>query len=267
MRRPRWALGTHERTNKENDIMAYKHGNFVWFELLTGDVPGAKSFYPEVLGWGTKAEDMGDIEYTMLTNDGAPQAGMVKPPMQGVPNQWTSYLSVEDVDAAAQAVEKHGGRIIVPPTDIPNIGRFSTVADPQGATFNLFKGSENDDNASQAFHWNELWSKNAEEVLPFYEKALGVVAEPMDMPQGKYYLLKIGESSMGGLMTSPDPKVPAMWLPFIAVDDCDETVTRAKTHGGDVKSEPKSIDGIGRFSILADTGGAVVGVIAPAQAH
>lgn len=250
--------------------MAYKTGSFVWFELLTNDVAAAKAFYPEVLGWSTEEMDMGPGgTYTMFKTGDVNAAGTVEPSMEGVPNHWTSYLSVDDVDARAKKAESLGGKIIVPPTDIPGIGRFSVVADPEGATFNLFRGAESDDNATQAFHWNELWAKDAAKVVDFYEKLLDLTHDEMEMPQGKYYVLKSGpDQSVGGVLTSPDANIPSMWLPYVNVDDCDAAVERAKNHGASVKAEPNSVEGVGRFSIFADKSGAVIGVIKPdAAAH
>jgi uncharacterized protein len=147
--------------------MAYKNGHFVWFELITPDIDKGTSFYPAVVGWGTQAMDMGGFTYNMLTQGETPQCGVIHPPMEGVPAQWVSYLSVDDVDAKAKAVVAAGGSIIVPPADIPTIGRFCLVADPQGATFNLFKGEIDNDTPPAGIHWNELWTKDAKAAVTF----------------------------------------------------------------------------------------------------
>ena len=244
--------------------MAYKHGNFVWFELIPPDIDKAKAFFPETVGWSTSAMDMGDFQYTMLTAKDSPQAGVVNPKMDGVPPHWASYVSVSDVDGAAKKASKHGGKVIVEPFDIPSVGRAALVADPEGATFFLFKGAESDDNSSTAFHWNELWAKNAENVLPFYENVLGYSVKKMEMPTGPYYLLEQDGRSCAGVMTSPIDEAPAMWLPYITVDDPDAVGKRVEANGGEIKNPTVEIDGVGRFAIVADNAGAVVGVIAPA---
>jgi hypothetical protein len=244
--------------------MAYKHGNFVWFELVTPHIDKAKAFYPETLGWGSTEMDMGDFSYTMLTADDAPQSGVVAPKMDGVASHWASYVSVPDVDGAAAKAKKHGGKIVVDPFDIPNVGRACLVADPQGATFFLFKGAESDDNASTVFHWNELWAKDAKAVLPFYEQVLGYDVREMDMGEMTYYVLESDGRSCGGVMTSPIAEAPAMWLPYVTVDDPDAAAQRAERHGGAIKQAPQDVDGVGRFGVIADATGAVLGVIRPA---
>lgn len=243
--------------------MATKHGRFVWFELVTPQVDEALAFYPEVIGWGRQEMDMGDFVYNMLTAGEKAHSGVTKPQMEGVPSHWASYLSVADVDATAHKVTENGGTVIVAPFDIPNVGRTALVADPQGATLFLFKAAESDDGGSEAFHWNELWARDAEAVLPFYEAVFGFGTQTMQMPNGDYHVLVAGETMIGGVMTSQVPEAPPMWLPYIEVDDCDEVVARAKDHGADVKFDASTTPGVGRFAIFADSTGAVVGVITP----
>lgn len=117
---------------------------FCWDELLTTDPGAAVGFYRGVFGWGTETKDMGDLgDYTLFdrpgvpdpTRDGAPAwaGGLMKSP-PGVPfSFWLTYVQVEDTDAAAQRAADLGANLTVPPTDIPEIGRFCTFMDPQGA--------------------------------------------------------------------------------------------------------------------------------------
>jgi predicted enzyme related to lactoylglutathione lyase len=74
-------------------------------------------------------------------------------------------------------------------------------------------------------------------------------------------MLKTGETARGGLMQSVDPNAPSMWLPYVAVADCDATAARARALGGQVLSPPEDIPNIGRFAILQDTLGAAIAVI------
>jgi len=244
--------------------MAYQFGSFVWHELVVPDIDKAKRFYPETLGWGTTEMDMGDFMYTMLTEGESTKGGVVNPQGGPQPPHWANYLSVDDVDAAVARVEKAGGKVLAPAFDVPTVGRMAPVADPQGATLYLFKGA-NDDDETERMHWNELWAKDAEAVLDFYKAVANVTVEEMEMPTGKYYVLKTDDDrSLGGVMTSPDPKVPPMWLPYISVEDTDATLTRAEQNGGKVIAKPQDVEGVGRFGIIADDQGAVVGVIKPA---
>ena len=116
-----------------------RHGAFSWCELMTTDVDAAKRFYTELLGWTTEevamSGMMAGMTYTVVQAGGTAIGGIMPMPPQaaGVPPHWGSYVTVQDVDATARHAEALGAKICVPPTDIPNVGRFCTFQDPQGA--------------------------------------------------------------------------------------------------------------------------------------
>jgi predicted enzyme related to lactoylglutathione lyase len=114
-------------------------GSFCWDELHTRDVAGAKKFYGAVLGWTGYA---GDMDYWHLTNAGKEIGGMTS--FLGGPNvppHWLAYVAVADVDGVTKKVETLGGNVLVTPTDIPKVGRFSVVQDPTGAVFSPFRSA------------------------------------------------------------------------------------------------------------------------------
>jgi uncharacterized protein len=115
-------------------------GSLCWTELTTRDTKAATTFYTSLFGWSAKAGSAGGTEYTELSNQGTPQGGiMATPPQMGnAPPHWTPYFGVTDVDAVAAKAGQIGGRTYVPPTDIPAVGRFAVIADPQGAVFCVF---------------------------------------------------------------------------------------------------------------------------------
>lgn len=123
-------------------------------ELMTPDRPKAKAFYEKLVGWESTDQEMsgamyesGDAQnftYTMVGRPGADQkvAGMMQmdgPMFEGVPPHWMPYISVEDVDAKAAQTTELGGKVIVPPMDIPNVGRFCMIEDPTGAKVSLIQ--------------------------------------------------------------------------------------------------------------------------------
>jgi predicted enzyme related to lactoylglutathione lyase len=117
------------------------HGDFSWTELMTRDVREAKRFYGEVLGWDMEDMPMGEGQpYVVLKAGGAGVGGIMLMP-ESVPSQvpphWAAYVTVEDVDATAKKAEQAGATIIVPPRDIPNVGRFCTFQDPEGAMLSV----------------------------------------------------------------------------------------------------------------------------------
>jgi predicted enzyme related to lactoylglutathione lyase len=88
----------------------------------------------------------------------------------------------------------------------------------------------------------------------------------MTMPNGTYYILKDGDTPRGGLLQAPSSDVPTMWLQYITVDGCDAALARAKQNGATVVAEPVDAEGVGRFGILRDPIGGMIGVIKPASA-
>lgn len=113
---------------------APKHGEFCWNELITTDTDKAKDFYTKLLGWEPMAFP-GDMPYTVFSKGEKRLAGMMAktPEMGDVPPHWMAYIAVDDVDATAKQIEDLGGKICVPPMDIPNVGRMVAATDPTGA--------------------------------------------------------------------------------------------------------------------------------------
>jgi uncharacterized protein len=119
-----------------------RQGMFSWFELMTEDVEGAKRFYADLLGWALKEYPMEEGESYWVVKAGDEEVGgIVKTPpaAAGVPSHWGIYITVDDVDATAKKAERLGAKILVPPMDIPQVGRFATLQDPQGAPFAVIK--------------------------------------------------------------------------------------------------------------------------------
>lgn len=116
-------------------------GSLCWTELTTGDTKTAQTFYTQLFGWTLKPSTMPDMEYTEFLVDGTPEGGMMPTPkeMPNVPPNWLPYFQVEDVDATVSKAASSGAKTLVPPSDIPNTGRFSVLMDPQGAAFAVFK--------------------------------------------------------------------------------------------------------------------------------
>ena len=117
-----------------------QHGAFSWNELMTTDVPAAKAFYGELLGWEMRDEQTScDMTYTMLKAGDQDVGGIMAMPAdaQGTPPMWGSYVTVDDVDKQASKAEQLGGKILIAPQDIPEVGRFAVISDPQGAMLTL----------------------------------------------------------------------------------------------------------------------------------
>ena len=116
-------------------------GALTWNELLSSNVDIAQRFYTQLFGWKAEAQTMPGVVYTVFKQGDALVGGlMAQPPdMKGAPSMWASYFSVTDADATFAKASKLGAKTVVPPTDIPGVGRFAWLQDPQGAVFAILK--------------------------------------------------------------------------------------------------------------------------------
>jgi len=151
--------------------MAGTQSPFVWCELMTSDVAAAKAFYVKVVGWSTQDVPMPGMTYTLLRVGDTQIGGLMALPKEasaaGMKPCWVGYVEVDDADTAAAKVKRLGGKILAAPMDIPNVGRFATVTDPQGAAFNLFKPAQSGQRvvSNEAGHigWHELHTTESAE--------------------------------------------------------------------------------------------------------
>ena len=255
--------------------MTNSHGNFVWYELMTTDVAAAATFYSAVTGWATSDAGHPTMPYT-LVHAGKPAVGgmMVLPDearAQGVRPSWIGYVSVDDVDAYAKRVEQAGGKIHRPPSDIPQVGRFAVVADPQGAAFVLFKAAadmsapENTTEKSGHIGWHELMATDMEAAFAFYSSLFGwVKTNAIDMgPMGIYQLFSAGGPDIGGMMTKPPTAPWPFWTFYVQVDSVKQAVGKIAAAGGKVVNGPMEVPG-GQWIVQGlDPQGASFALVSP----
>ncbi len=112
-----------------------QHGAFSWSELVTPDIQAAKTFYAQLLGWTLEDMQMEGVTYTVIKAGDREVGGMMATPpeAQGAPPMWGTYVTVDDVDGIARTATELGATLLVEPRDIPGVGRFCVIRDPQGA--------------------------------------------------------------------------------------------------------------------------------------
>lgn len=245
-------------------------GQFVWHELLTGDVDAAKAFYSEVIGWKTQPFEGSPDPYTMWCVGDQPIGGVMALPeqatAQGAPNHWIGHVYTADVDATAAKVEGLGGKLLSPVQDIPQVGRFVIVQDPQGAVISAYQPAGDPPAGAGESHgtvsWNELNTTDYEAAWSFYSALFGwKETEAMDMgpEHGTYFMYTHadGEKSMGGLSNAAKAmSAPPHWLYYVTVDDLDAALERTKSHGGKVLNGPMEVPGDERIAHCMDPQGA-----------
>jgi len=246
-------------------------GKFVWFEHSSTDSKKAQAFYAEVLGWKIRAFPMGSATYDMIFTGESLDTmigGFGAPPRAGERSRWISSVSVEDVDAAAQAAKECGGTILAAPWDLPGIARSARIADPHGAEMVLFKRTTGDLPDSPAakpgqFFWNELHTPDPTSALGFYEKVIGFSHREVGGPENSYFVVSKNGIDRGGVTSQPPRGIAPHWLPYVFVDDPDAATTRARALGGTILVGPADIPDIGRFGVLGDPTGAMLAVMKP----
>ncbi len=239
----------------------YAPGAFVWRELMTPDVERAKGFFGELFGWRFVGMPMGDFEYVMIHAGDTPLGGvMPMGPESGHPPHWMSYVSVDDVDAAAGVAKAKGGTVAVGPMDIPNVGRFAVIGDPDGAYFTLFRSQHGDPTAAPTAHtfcWETLVTKDVAKAREFYGAVVGwqSVAGPNAIPTF---------ARDGGKVVLADVQLaktqPPSWTTYVAVADLDATMARVEKLGGTIACPRVDIENVGAITFLTDPTGAFLGV-------
>ncbi|MBV8505349.1 MAG: VOC family protein, partial [Alphaproteobacteria bacterium] len=216
---------------------------------MTTDMKTAKLFYANVVGWGARDASAPALGYSLFTVADLPVAGLMNMPEDahntGAPPHWIGYVAVDDVDSVVDRIKQLGGAVHVPPTDVPGIGRFSIVADPQMATLALVKGL----NAGQAqsaelgapsrVGWHELLAADWEKAFAFYGELFGwQKAGAHASAIGTYQQFSADGETLGGMLTKP-PALPfPFWLYYFNVDDVETAARRVEAGGGQILYGP-----------------------------
>jgi predicted enzyme related to lactoylglutathione lyase len=251
---------------------AYGPGSFVWQELCTRDVKQSQDFYGKVFGW--KFEPWGPPgAYWMIKAGDNGVGGMMdvsNPEVGQMPPCWAYYIDTDNVDKTSGRVEGLGGKVLVPPTDIPEVGRFSAIQDPAGAMVNIMTLNEHSTEPPQltpgTFLWRELMSRDLPKAVKFYSELVGWKADEMEMPDGAYTLFssKNGQAC-GGMPVPPEmpAEVPSNWIGYIFVPEVDSTIKKVEENGGQVLFPPMQVPNVGRFTQISDPNGTMVAIMTP----
>jgi uncharacterized protein len=251
--------------------------SFLWFELMTTDMKSAEAFYTTVVGWRAEAwTEPGTPPYTIMNAGDRAASGIMDLPdevrQSGGRPGWLGYIQADDIDAATNGVKEAGGTVHRPPTDIPEVGRFSVVADPQGAMFMLLqpKGPDQPPVAPGTpghVGWHELYTTDWQAAFDFYSSQFGwTKGDAMDMGEmGTYQLFAAGGDPIGGMMNKPDNIPSPVWQFYFNVPAIDAAAGRVKDNGGQVLMGPMEVPGGGWIVMCMDPQGAAFALFAPGR--
>jgi predicted enzyme related to lactoylglutathione lyase len=250
----------------------YKPGTFCWIDLATTDAAAVGKFYGELFGWETTDQPAGpDMIYTRFSQGGKAVGAMYEMGAEmlemKIPPFWMSYISVADADATAAKARELGANVQRDPFDVMDVGRMTVIQDPAGAYFSIWQPLKHIGadicNEPVSLTWNELMTNDVDKSGAFYTKLFGYTADTQNMGGMDYTMFMNGDKAAGGMMAiTPEmgEGIPSHWGIYLAVEDCETTVEKAKSLGGQVYVEAQDM-GVGRFAMLADPLGAAFGVI------
>jgi uncharacterized protein len=264
-----------------------RQGAFSWSELLSRDLTGSVRFYRDLLGWDIVKKTMDGEPYYIVRVNGEDIASMMKMPVavpSGVPTYWGTYITVFDVDAIANAVVPLGGTVVLPPQDIPGVGRFCSIQDPHGGVVSFISYSEEPTGGTNpavymhgSITWSGLQSRTQNASVAFLTDLLEVELRYFERGGQPYYVIW-PEDSDGINADLPEPYQPKssgvvqapvwvpqgrapFWLACVQVDDVDDTASKAAALGGTIVAHPADIPGIGRYCTIRDPQGGLISLI------
>ncbi|HZU50661.1 MAG TPA: VOC family protein [Sphingomicrobium sp.] len=235
-----------------------RKGDFIWYELMTTDSSRAKQFYEAVVGWkiGEAVAEYGG--YRMIgRSDGKFAGGLLQLTSEmeqhGARPTWLAYLSVDDVDEAVSNIEAAGGKAMMPPFDIPNVGRIAMVSDPQGAPFYVMKPIPPADdpnavsdvfspNEEQRVGWNELQTSDVDGARRFYGRQFGWGSEEfMSMGEMGDYRFWDHRGERIGALFDPKNGQPPHWRFYFRVASVEAARSAVEDHGGMIHMGPHEV--------------------------
>lgn len=243
-----------------------------WVDLGSPNLEASRAFYSDLFGW--TAEVSPDPQfggYTTFSKDGKAVAGAGALSNNNQIPSWSTYVSTDDADLTAAKVRDNGGTVVVAPMDLGQEGRMAVFIDPDGAPFSVWQGRDMPGaqllSAPGALAWNELTTHDPNRAKSFYGRVFGWGAQDNADGAVTYTMFTMNNQPVGGMMPmsgeAASAELPALWMVYFAVEDCDATARRADELGGAV-AVPAADNTQGRFAVLNDPQGAVFCVITPA---
>ena len=255
--------------------MTNKHGEFIWYELMTSDADAAQDFYSGLIGWKWADSGQENVDYRMFTAGDTQVGGMMQLSDEmkagGAQPAWLGYIAVDDVPAALEAIKKHGGSVMMEGMEVPGVGPFAMVADCCGVPFYVINDRSGEESQAFSKHeprlgtcaWNELATDDPDAADRFYCDIFGwEKGGSMDMgPGGLYQMYNHGDYGLGAMMKRPDEFPASFWTFYFRVPEIDAAKSFVEANGGQVINGPMEIPGGDRVIQGIDPQGAVFSLI------
>ena len=245
----------------------YYPGKFIWHDLFTDKLEESVDFYQGMFGWEFRKFGPGKRAYYYITSNGLGVGGLSQQDTNdGAENQWVSYISVDNVDAANSYVVQNGGKVLVSPRIFHQIGDVAIFTDPEGAPFGVINSLSGD--PREVFPhvgnwiWSDLFALNPRAQTEFYKGLADytVVNNSASAITGDYFLHS-NDVARGGVVLLPAADIIPNWLPYVRVNDINDSILKVTQLGGQVLLQPSMRIHSGRLAIISDPGGAALGII------
>ncbi len=243
------------------EMSSHAPGTFCWVELSTTNAAAAAAFYGEIFGWSVAADGAGRA---LASRGGKPVAAIRQ--RADAASDFLLFVAVESADRTAERAAAAGVTVTAAPSDDGARARTAVLRDPSGAELGVWEAREHPGSAllnePGSICWCELATDDTRRAAEVYAGAFEWTTTTVDLGPVRYTEFLLGERPVGGMqrITEDWGPVPAHWLVFFAVDDCDGTAAHAKALGATVKMPPTELPRMGRFAVLADPEGATFGV-------
>ncbi len=235
-----------------------------WVDLLSSSPEKSKEFYSQLFGW--TAEESGEEygNYINFSKNGNPVAGAMKNDgRSGMPDVWGTYLASADVNATARSASANGGKVLVAPMRVGDMGSMAVIADSSGATVGVWQSGTHKGyrlaGEAGAPVWHELHTRDYRAAVPFYQEVFGWKTEVMsDTDEFRYTTLGSGDDAKAGIMDASGflPEgVPSHWVVYFGVANADQALKQIEELGGKVL-EPAQDTPYGRMAAVTDSTGA-----------
>jgi uncharacterized protein len=257
------------------NIESHAPGSFCWIELATTDQQAAKAFYSKLLGWNTTEFPMGPGEtYSIFQVNGRDTGGgytlRKDQREQGVLPHWMLFIAVENADSTAAQVVNAGGKVVMPPTDVMEIGRMAVLQDPTGAVFSMWQAKQHSGigiDGNGTLCWADLNTSDPERAAKFYSDVFGWQVTKGEHDPSGYLHIKNGESFIGGMPPAgrSGTKTPPHWMLYFQVADVAATTAQASAAGSNVIMPATEIPNVGTMAVVADPQGAAFALFKSAR--
>ncbi len=242
-----------------------------WVDLATSDADRARAFYSEVLGWSAEEPEPEFGGYFNYTRDGTRVAGCVPiMPDSDVEDVWSVYLATDDAARTVDAAAAGGGKVVVTPMQVGDLGTMAVITDVAGARVGVWQPGRHPGftvyGEAGTPGWFELHTRDHDGSVRFYRDVFRWDTQALsDDMQMRYTVVHHGDEHLAGVLDASgalSEGEPSHWTVYFAVPDTDAALAAVERLGGSV-GRPAEDTPYGLLAEVADPMGARFMLVGP----